>query len=338
MKADTPKVATIRDVAGMAGVSVGTVSRVLAGNSTVKIGLLTRVQSAIEALDFRPNQTARALRANKINVVGLLIPDILNPFFVQLANELESLASEAGYALILSSSHNDRARETRQFEALIEHKPAAVFFVAADGSPEFKARHGTKVISVDRRTNGFPSVNLDQGGSAALAVDHLVGLGHRRIAYFAGPESTVNARERLRGFLDRSSAFSAKGIPVEVEVFQGEFDYASGESLARILFQQPKQNRVTAIAAASDQQAIGAIRAARDVGLSVPADVSIIGFDDITLSNLIVPRLTTIQQPVSEMARHAFRLAMEDGTETVSSMLMGRLVVRDSTADCANTS
>jgi LacI family transcriptional regulator len=324
--------ATIRDVAALAGVSVGTVSRVLAGNDTVKHGLLLRVRAAIEQLNYRPNQAARALRSNRVNVVGLLIPDITNPFFAQMANDLERLAADAGFALILTSSHNDRDRETRQFMAILEHKPLGVIFVPTKGRPDVVVPPRTKVLSIDRRAEGFASITVNQRESAALALDHLVDLGHQRIAYFAGPEATDNARERREGFLARAAKLRSTGYPLEVEVFVGDFDFESGEKLARTLLSRPPPQRVTAIAAASDQQAIGAIRAARDLGIVVPADLSVVGFDDITLANLVVPRLTTVLQPVRDMAETAFRQITTEAGQMPSVEFMGRLIVRDSTA------
>ncbi|MCU0827438.1 MAG: LacI family transcriptional regulator [Tabrizicola sp.] len=327
--------ATIRDVAALAGVSVGTVSRVLAGNQTVKHGLLLRVRAAIEELNYRPNQAARALRSNRVNVVGLLIPDITNPFFAQMANDLERLAADAGYALILSSSHNDQDREARQFMAIMEHKPLGVIFVPTKGRPDVVVPERTRVLAIDRRAEGFASITVNQRESAALALDHLVALGHQRIAYFAGPESTDNARERREGFLARAASLRSAGQPLEVEVFIGDFDFESGEKLARALLNCPPKYRVTAIAAASDQQAIGAIRTARDLGVVVPTDLSVVGFDDITLASLVVPRLTTVLQPVREMAETAFK-QITAGTDAMKSEeFMGRLIVRDSTAAAA---
>jgi LacI family transcriptional regulator len=324
--------ATIRDVAALAGVSVGTVSRVLAGNATVKHGLLLRVRAAIEELSYRPNQAARALRSNRVNVVGLLIPDITNPFFAQMANDLERLAADAGYALILSSSHNDPDREARQFTAILEHKPLGVIFVPTKGRPDVVVPPRTRVLAIDRRAEGFAFVTVNQRESAALALDHLVALGHKRIAYFAGPETTDNARERREGFLARADALRSTGRALKVQVFVGEFDFESGEKLARTLLSRPPKDRVTAIAAASDQQAIGAIRAARDLGIAVPTDLSVVGFDDITLASLVVPRLTTVLQPVREMAETAFRQITAAPDDMASEEFMGRLIVRDSTA------
>jgi LacI family transcriptional regulator len=326
------KRATIRDVAELAEVSVGTVSRVLAGNATVKHGIHSRVRGAIEALNYRPTPAARALRSNRVNVVGLLVPDILNPYFAQLANELEKIAADKEFALILSSSHNDPGRELRQFAAILEHKPAAVIFVPTAGAPKFSVPPTTFALSVDRRAEGFQSITLDQKQSAALALNHLVELGHRRIAYFAGPPSITNAQERLEGVVGRVDQLKSGGQDIDIEISAGEFDYDSGEKMARAVLERPEASRPTGIVAASDQQAIGAIRAARDLGLTVPYDLSVVGFDDITLASLVVPRLTTVQQPVREMAEAAFETVLAVDAEKLQAEFMGRLVVRDSTA------
>ncbi len=331
---ETGKRAKIQDVAARAGVSVGTVSRVLAGNPAVKHGPLLRVKAAIEELGYRPNQLARALRSNRINVIGLLIPDILNPYFAQLANELERISADAGYALILSSSHNDPKREARQLIAVLEQKPVAIIFVPTSERLAADVPAPTRALSIDRPAIGHAAITVNQQQGAAVALDHLVELGHRRIAYLAGPDTTINARERLKGFLNRATEISATGIALSIDVHRGDFDFQSGEQIARALLQKPKGERVTAIAAASDQQAIGAIRAARDLGLVVPTDLSVVGFDDITLANLIVPRLTTVQQPVAEMAETAVRAVLAFDAALESQEFLARLVVRDSTAAC----
>jgi LacI family transcriptional regulator len=323
---------TIKDVALRAGVSVGTVSRVLGKNETVKRNILERVQQAIAELEYRPNLAARALRANQVNVIGLIVPDITNPFFAQLANELERRASDKGHALILSSSHNDAAHEARQLAAILEHKPRAVLLVPADDKQNFPLPKRSMLLALDRRMTGTPSVTTDQGASAALAVEHLVSLGHQRIAYIGGPTQTVNAREREAGFLDCIAQLQGRGVSVSAEVFRGKFDFASGEQIAREILSRPEPARATAIAAASDQQAIGAVRAARDIGLSVPQDISIIGFDDIVLAHLIVPRLTTIRQPVMEMAEEAMARIFGSTDFENDQRFMGELVVRGSTA------
>ncbi|MGL4321173.1 MAG: LacI family DNA-binding transcriptional regulator [Paracoccaceae bacterium] len=331
---ETEKRAKIQDVAALAGVSVGTVSRVLAGHPAVKHGPLLRVKAAIEELGYRPNLVARALRSNRINVIGLLIPDILNPYFAQLANDLERIAADAGYALILSSSHNDPKREARQLVAVLEQKPVAIIFVPTSGKLAADVPAPTRALSIDRPADGYAAITVDQQQGAAVALDHLVELGHRRIAYLAGPDNNTNARERLDGFLSRAAVVSAAGIALSIDVYPGDFDFQSGEHIARALLQKQKAERVTAIAAASDQQAIGAIRAARDLGLVVPTDLSVIGFDDITLANLIVPRLTTIQQPVGDMAETAIRAVLAFNTSLTSQEFLARLIVRDSTAEC----
>jgi LacI family transcriptional regulator len=323
---------TIKDVATRAGVSVGTVSRVLAQNGTVKRNILERVQKAISELSYRPNLAAQALRANRVNVIGLIIPDITNPFFAQLANELERLASEQGHALILSSSHNDPALEARQLAAILEHKPRAVLLVPAADEQFFTPPAASMLLALDRRMNGTPSVTTNQQASAALAVDHLVSLGHRRIAYIAGPTQTVTAREREEGFLAHVLRLQETGVAIIADVFRGKFDFESGERIAREVLSRPESERATAIAAASDQQAIGAVRAARDMGLRVPQDVSIIGFDDIVLAHLIVPRLTTVRQPVTQMAEAAMNQIFDPHGSGGDKSFMGELVLRDSTA------
>ena len=315
---------TIKDVAARAGVSVGTVSRVLAKNSTVKQPLLTSVNAAIAELGFRPNLAARALRANHVNVIGLLVPDITNPFFAQLANELERAASEKGHSLILSSSRNDPAHETQQLAALLEHKPKAVLIVPAGDNHDFSTETDTPVLALDRLIPGLGSVCTNQINSAALALDHLKELGHRKILYIAGPENTTITKDRRDGFCSKIDD------TLDVEIINGSFDFESGDCIARDVLSRPE--RPTAVAAASDQQAIGFMRAARDMGIQVPSELSVVGFDDITLASLVVPRLTTIRQPVSDIAQAAIDRLFSDTPITEHTRFMGELVARQSSA------
>lgn len=322
---------TIKDVANDAGVSVGTVSRVLAKTVEVKQPLQERVNRSIAKLAYKPNLAARALRANHVNIIGLMVPDITNPYFSQIANVLEHEASKRGYALILASSHSDMEHEAQQFSALLDHSPTGIVLIPTCDSIAIKIPRELRIAILDRPLSGMKAISLDQEQSSALAADHLFELGHRKIAYIAGPHDVRASIEREAGFSRRLRELQSVDSSVELTVFNGLFDYASGEDIARgILFSQASE-RPTAIAAASDQQAIGALRAARDLGISVPNELSIVGFDDIVLANLLVPRLTTIRQPVREMAIEALDQIL--GSEDVINdrRFMAELVVRSST-------
>ena len=323
---------TIKEVAKDAGVSVGTVSRVLAETAEVKQPLRERVNRSIIKLKYKPNLAARALRANHVNVIGLMVPDITNPYFAQVANLLESEASKKGYALILASSHGDVNHEARQFSALLDHSPKGIVLIPTSDTIKMELPKNIRISILDRPLAEMNAIALDQGKSSALAADHLVELGHRKIAYIAGPHDIQTSIERESGFSNRIAELQSKNDSIELTIFRGQFDYTSGEAIARDILSLVQSQRPTAIAAASDQQAIGAIRAATDMGVSVPNEVSVIGFDDIVLAELLVPRLTTIRQPVYDMVIEALDQILGRDDSICNQRYMGELIVRSTTA------
>jgi len=323
---------TIKEVAKDAGVSVGTVSRVLAKTAEVKQPLRERVNRSIIKLKYKPNLAARALRANHVNVIGLMVPDITNPYFAQVANLLESEASKKGYALILASSHGDVNHEARQFSALLDHSPKGIVLIPTSDTIKMELPKNIRISILDRPLAEMNAIALDQGKSSALAADHLVELGHRKIAYIAGPHDIQTSIEREAGFSNRIAELQSKNDSIELTIFRGQFDYTSGEAIARDILSLVQSQRPTAIAAASDQQAIGAIRAATDMGVSVPNEVSVIGFDDIVLAELLVPRLTTIRQPVYDMVIEALDQILGRDDSICNQRYMGELIVRSTTA------
>ena len=323
---------TIKEVAKDAGVSVGTVSRVLAETAEVKQPLRERVNRSIIKLKYKPNLAARALRANHVNVIGLMVPDITNPYFAQVANLLESEASKKGYALILASSHGDVNHEARQFSALLDHSPKGIVLIPTSDTIKMELPKNIRISILDRPLAEMNAIALDQGKSSALAADHLVELGHRKIAYIAGPHDIQTSIERESGFSNRIAELQSKNDSIELTIFRGQFDYTSGEAIARDILSLVQSQRPTAIAAASDQQAIGAIRAAKDMGVLVPNDVSVIGFDDIVLAELLVPRLTTIRQPVYDMVIEALDQILGRDDSICNKRYMGELIVRSTTA------
>ncbi|WP_319531326.1 LacI family DNA-binding transcriptional regulator [uncultured Cohaesibacter sp.] len=331
--AERKKNVTIRDVAKHAKVSVGTVSRVLAKNETVKQPLLIRVNQSIKALGYKPNLAARALRANKDQVLGLVLPDITNPFFAQLAKEIELEASRHGLAVILASSFDDPKKEARQVHAILDRSPTGIIVIPAADERVFKKPDHVPIITIDRPIKSeSDGVFADQESGASLAADHVFELGHRNIVYISGPEGTLVSELRQRGFKNRITELCRDDPSFRLEIRSGLFDYETGERVAREVLSGDSKDRPTAIVAASDQQAIGALREARDIGVTVPSELSIVGFDDISLANIIVPRLTTIRQPIEAMAtmavRRVFDLALDEQELDVSC----KLIVRTSTA------
>lgn len=296
---------TVKDVAREAGVSVGTVSKVLSKDLTVRPALRERVMTAVDHLGYRPNLAARALRTSKFNMVGLVVPDISNPFFAQLAKDIEAEAAKQAHTVMLANSDDDPDVEARQIETLLDQSPRGLIVVGSVDQSVAAIRTNIPIVSVDRRYANYKLISADHQVGSALIAEHLFHLGHRRIAYISGPLSTEVGRLRKKGFCDRLLSLANDDDNLHLQSVEGHFDYASGEESARKLLVGEFHTRPTAIAAASDQQAIGVLRFARDLGLEVPSELSIAGFDDIALAKLVVPSLTSVSQRTDEMARIA---------------------------------
>lgn len=325
------KLATIKEVAALAGVSVGTVSRVLAKETSVKQRLREKVETAVAELNFKPNLMARALRTNQIDVIGLIVPDITNPFFAQLAKSIEKEADLRGDSIMLANSHDDLEAEHKHINILLNRSVRGILIVSASDSERPRIESKVPIVSLDRRYGDFPLISTNHKEGSAQIAKHLFDLGHRKIAYIAGPQTAEVGRLRLEGFVNKLQELSRPNDSVNLSTFIAPFTYAGGEMIARQLFAEPKQNWPTAIAASSDQIAIGALRVARDLKLDVPTDVSITGFDDISLADLVVPRLTTIRQQTELLAKHAVAIAYEGGSHAADLSIPGELIVRDST-------
>lgn len=327
------RIATIKDVAARAGVSVGTVSRVLANEVSVKQPLRDRVTLAMSALNYKVNFAARALRTNHIDVIGLVVPDITNPFFAQLAKSIERQAALRGYSVMLANSHGNSHSEQNHISTLLDRSVRGIVVIAASDTTTFALETDVPIVSLDRRFAAFPLVATDHRIGSAMVADHLYQLGHRRVAYLAGPQNTEVGRMRKEGFVTRIQELSERGDTIHLDILEGQFDYPSGEAIGRKILTVAEHQRPTFIAAASDQLAIGALRCARDLKLKVPEDVSVAGFDDIALADIVVPRLTTIQQPTDVLAQKAIHIVFSEGAlDESQAPIYGKLVIRGSTS------
>lgn len=323
--------ATIKDVARHAGVSVGTVSRVISKTAEVKQPLRERVEAAILSLGYRPNLAARALRTKRIESIGLVVPDVTNPFFAQLAKHVENEATQRDLTVMLVNTNDDKALEKSHLAALLARAPRGIIVVAAATGQEYALDSETPIVAVDRQFMSYPVIATNNTIGAALAADYLHGLGHRRIMYISGSADADIAAVRRTGFEARLKALGTPDDPISLETQGGRFDYESGEVIGQNILSRRADLRPTAIACGSDQIAIGVLRAARDMGVEVPRDLSVVGFDDIDLGNLVVPHLTTIRQPIEDLAKHAVEMLLS-GTQIPETLLKANLVVRDSTA------
>jgi LacI family transcriptional regulator len=291
----------MHDIAKRAKVSIGTVSNVVNGTVPVREASRHRVLEAIKALGYQRSQLARGLRRDYTNMIGMIIPDITNPFFPALVRAAEDVAYRHGYRLVLCNSDNDAQKEASYLTELQSYLPAGLLLIPAVDSrlSEQPMRNGrmTPTVCIDRKPEGWECDTIYAGNEsgAYAATLHLIDHGHRRIAVIGGPPHLANARQRLRGF---RRALKDAGIAIPPAFLEtGQFDRASGlEAGLRLL--RPAGTRPTAIFAANDMMAMGALLAVRELGLRCPEDVSIVGFDNLEIVELLQPPLTTVRQPV----------------------------------------
>lgn len=300
-------------IAKRAGVSLGTVSNVINRTAAVREPLRQRVLDAIRALGYQPSQLARGLRRDYTNMIGMIIPDITNPFFPALVRAAEDVAYRHQYRLVLCNSDNDPQKESSYFEELRSYLPAGLLVIPAEdsGLRDQPVRNGRRIpmVCIDREPTGWKgdTVRADNETGAYTATLHLIDHGHQRIATVAGPQHLTSAVERLQGF---RRALKEASLPLPARyVVHGQFDRTSGfEAALKLLRPQP---RPTAIFAGNDLMAMGVLMALRELGLRCPEDVSIAGFDNIDMADLLHPPLTSVQQPVYRLGAAAAELLIE---------------------------
>jgi DNA-binding LacI/PurR family transcriptional regulator len=328
---------TMRDVARRAGVSIQTVSVVVNDKGVISAVTRERILAAIDELGYRPFAVARSLRTGSTHTIALVISDISNPFFSKMAETVEEHAHRSGYNLILCNTHSDPGRERGYLRIATQRWVDGVLFVATtDTMPGLDAvtAAGVPVVAIDRIPEGFdgPSVILDNLQTGRLVADHLLGLGHRRLAHISGPLALRLSRERLEGFREAVAARSPE--PVLHAVGDNRWSCESGHRAMRSLLESG--SAPTAVFAANDRLAIGAMRAIEEAGLLIPEEVSVVGVDDIELAAYHSPPLTTVRQSLVDVAALGTRilLGLLKGEQPVPSQVVfdPELVIRGSTA------
>jgi len=304
--------ATIKEVSRLARVSTATVSRVLNGTSPVATPTRERVLAAIESLAYKPNAFARGLATNRSGGIGITVNEVSSPYFGAFIFGVEQVAREAGIHLMVSSGFADAEHERASIEFLLERRCDGLVIQAEGLADEVLidlVRNGPAPVVVFGR--GIAEVegscvvlNNELGG--ALATDYLLDHGHRRIGHISGPLSFPDARDRLHGY---RRALEAAGVEyVERYVVESTFlEDGGAHAAARLLDRAPE---VSAIFVANDQMAAGAMRTLREIGRDVPAEVSVVGFDDVFLAQYLTPTLTTVRQPLVDMGRAAAHLLL----------------------------
>jgi LacI family transcriptional regulator len=325
---------TIRDVAALAGVSVATVSKVINARYGVAAATVARVQAVIDELGYEASLVARSLRNHRTNVIGILVSDI-EPFSAELLKGAAKAIKGTGYELVIYSAGGMTGDHVGWERRYLSRLSGTLIDGAILVTPTVVgASFGAPVVAVDPHTggDGVPTVDSDNLRGAQLATEHLIGLGHRRIGFLAGRPDLESARLRELGY---QRALSEAGVDFDPDLVRiGSYAQVASQQAARELL--ARSDRPTAVFAANDLSAITTIDVALTLGLSVPADLSVIGFDNIPESALITPALTTIDQPLQLMGQRAISMLVEllrGGSLALTHVtLPTRLVVRQSCA------
>jgi len=335
--------ATIYDVAKKAGVSTATVSRVINGVSyPIREETRKKILEAAQELNYRPNTIAKSLARGRSYTIALLIPNITNNFYTQLAEVIEERLQEKGYNTYLCNTMRSIEKESRYIDGLIARRVDGVIFSPTRVKPEDNEinkrnimelqKNGIAVVAFGSHFEGVNQVYINTYNGALEAVRYLVSLGHKRIGFIDG--LTAGTRQsRRRGYL---KGLEEAGLPMEPNlIVSGDLEMESGYYCTKKLMEQ--KNPPTAIIAVNNLMAIGALKAAEEIGRKVPDDLSVIGFDDSLMSEVVKPSLTVIKQPLKAIANEAARLLIDqlEGEGKIQMVeLQPQLIIRESCKSC----
>jgi LacI family transcriptional regulator len=333
---------TMKDVAAHAGVSLSTVSYVVNDSGPVASDRRARVLDAIRILNYTPNESARSLKRHSASTIGLIVPDLVNQYFALVAEGVERAASERGVLVVLCVPQATGKSDDFYAQLLRSQRLDGVVYLSATGtlpSLILELTRSGAVVLVDEQMPGFelPAVVSDNRRGAREIAQHVIEAGHRQVALIGGPAPLWSAGQRLAGYRE---ALAAAGLnPDEVPFFGGDYQEGSGYELAAKALEVDAGERPTALICANDLMAFGALEYCRANGISVPADLTIVGFDDIPTASLVTPRLTTVRQPAADLGAAAasllFGLIDDDVDATPPMPFPTTLMVRDSVASPA---
>jgi DNA-binding LacI/PurR family transcriptional regulator len=331
--------ANMKQIAELAGVSLGTVSHVLNGTARVRDPLRQRVLDAIHATGYQPSQLARGLRRDKTNILAMIVPDILNPFFPGVVRGAEDVAFANGYRLVLCNTDNDHKKEVAYLNALRTYLPSGLIVIPSDFSDltaqaESYRKSGSAVVCVDRLPRNWSgdSVTTENAAGAFEAASYLIGLGHWQLAVITGPLHLTNSQDRLKGF---KRAMRQAGLEVpSAYVQEATFDRSSGYAKTKVLLRLLPHP--TAILACNDMIALGALLCVHEQKLRCPEDISIIGFDGLDVTETTTPQLASVYQSPYQLGAEAAQLALDrvaDKTSPVRHIVLKtELRIRESVA------
>jgi LacI family transcriptional regulator len=288
---------TIKDIAKEAGVSISTVSRVVNSSLPVKKETKEKVLKAIEKLNYYPDSLARSLRVGYTKTIGIIIPNIANPFFATIVRGAEDFLRSKGFSLIICNSDNNIAEEKKLFKTLIEKKVDGILYSGIGDHVESLINRNIKTVFIDRiiKNNKFSYVCSNNYNGMYKLLEYLYNSNHRKFIFISGKREIFSAAERLRAFQDFANEYK-----IDYKIFEGEYTHESGISVAKKIKSLPD-----VVVCANDLLAYGVIEHFKTNGLKVPKDVSVTGYDDIAFSKMFSPPLTTVKQPIYEMGKTA---------------------------------
>ena len=329
---------TLKDISKEAGVDIGTVSRALNGSYGVHRDTREKVLAVAKRLNYRVNQMARGLAVGKSHTLGLLVPDIGNPFVTEVVRGAEDAAYAAGYHILLCNSYLDATREVQYMRSLLDQRVEGILMHSVHTLSKVEVKElvgsGIPVVLLCRppSASNFSGVCVNNFEGGMLAGEHLIELGHSKIAVLTGPRSHGNFVEQTKGFIKVVTSGRQNVTPI---VLHGFPSFEGGYQMAKKLLEQDRG--ITAIFAANDVTAFGIARAIFEAGLSIPEDISLIGFNNVELANVVRPPLTTIHQPKYEMGQAAVEILLDlakSGRHGIAEHreFGVRLIKRDSTS------
>lgn len=304
---------TIKDIAKAADVSVTTVSRVLNDKPDVSPNTRENVLEKINELGYKPNSIARGLALQKTNTLGLIIPDISNPFFPDIARGVEDMANQKGYSVIFCNTDNEQKKEKEAIELMKEKQVDGILLsLSTTNEKELKNLRQVEypIVQIDRKIPNinYPSITIDNVKSAYTATKFLIENGHKKIAHITGDLETITGYQRLKGF---KKAISEKNIKLN-NAYIKDGDYSKRSGYDNMLALLKSNNPPSAVFIANDLMAVGAYQAVFEMNLSIPEDISIIGHDNIDVTKLVNPTLTTMAQPKYKLGKKAVQLLIAE--------------------------
>lgn len=305
--------ATIKDVAKLAGVAISTASAAINRSAPVSEDVITKVEEAVKALGYVPHGGAQSLRSGNSRLIGLIVPNITNPHFAAVTRIIENVCLEAGYLSMVFSTGQDSERENQILRMLRQQRVAGLIIIPTRSDAEHGHRLAREIhvstVLLDMYVEdlAYDVVKLDNVEATRIATEHLIGLGHRRIAVLTGLADLATSKDRLEGFMQ---AHRNAGISVEPALLLAG-DYEQGTAARSVTEMMQSGNPATALLSISNMMTLGALHALHDLGLRAPADLSIVGIDDFDFAELLDPPLTVVRVPLAAMAERSIEVLLD---------------------------